>query len=134
MRKRTRPITAVLVKYARTSTAEQIAALLPRGGDRGDRFLLASASDLTDREELEEKLRQAQKMEAIDQLTGGVACASAAVDRSLISRHSSSAITARICNSIVEAALNARGVATPRQGAWTATAVRRTLARVQTLA
>ena len=34
----------------------------------------------------------------------------------------------------IAAALNARGVATPRGGTWTATAVRRTLARVEALA
>jgi DNA invertase Pin-like site-specific DNA recombinase len=37
-------------------------------------------------------------------------------------------------NTALAAALNTLGVATPRQGAWTATAVRRTLARMETLA
>ena len=37
-------------------------------------------------------------------------------------------------NKGIAAALNARGVATPRQGQWTATAVRRLLARVEALA
>jgi PAS domain S-box-containing protein len=39
----------------------------------GDRFVAAAARDVTDREHLEDQLRQAQKMEAVGQLTGGVA-------------------------------------------------------------
>ena len=57
----------------RTTTIDVMCVLVPEVAAGGDRFIITTARDLTEREQLEAQLRQAQKMEAIGQLTGGVA-------------------------------------------------------------
>ena len=57
----------------RTTSIDVMFVLVPEVAEGGDRFVITTARDLTEREQLEAQLRQAQKMEAIGQLTGGVA-------------------------------------------------------------
>ncbi len=57
----------------RTTTIDVMFVLVPEMAEGGDRYIITTARDLTEREHLEAQLRQAQKMEAIGQLTGGVA-------------------------------------------------------------
>jgi len=56
-----------------TRAIDVMFVLVPGQTDSGDRFIITTARDITDREQLEAQLRQAQKMEALGQLTGGVA-------------------------------------------------------------
>ena len=57
----------------RSRTIDVMFVLVPGVDESGNRYIITTARDLTDREQLEAQLRQAQKMEAIGQLTGGVA-------------------------------------------------------------
>lgn len=56
-----------------TRTVDVMVVLVPGETYGGDRFIITTARDITEREQLEAQLRQAQKMEAVGQLTGGVA-------------------------------------------------------------
>lgn len=57
----------------RTTTIDVMFVPVPPHDDSPDRYIITTARDLTEHEQLEAQLRQAQKMEAIGKLTGGVA-------------------------------------------------------------
>ena len=64
--------TRLLSKDGRT-VVTQLAVALVRDADGKPDFAIAMAEDVTERKQLEEQLRQSQKLEAIGRLAGGVA-------------------------------------------------------------
>jgi signal transduction histidine kinase len=57
----------------RTRNIDVMAVLVPAPDQEGNKYIITTARDMTDREEIEAQLRQAQKMEAVGHLTGGIA-------------------------------------------------------------
>jgi two-component system, NtrC family, sensor kinase len=57
----------------RTRTIDVMVVLVPGQGATGEHFILTTARDITERDELEAQLRHSQKMEALGKLTGGAA-------------------------------------------------------------
>jgi PAS domain S-box-containing protein len=56
-----------------TSAIDVMAVLVPGPDNEGNKFIITTARDMTEREGIEAQLRQAQKMEAVGHLTGGIA-------------------------------------------------------------
>ncbi|MEJ0020261.1 MAG: PAS domain S-box protein [Acetobacteraceae bacterium] len=102
----------------RTMTIDVMFVLVPEASEGGDRFIITAARDITEHAQLEAQLRQAQKMEAIGQLTGGVAhdfnnLLAVIGGNAELARRRPSGNTARQMDNILRA--TERGVALTRQ-------------------
>ncbi|MEO5576411.1 MAG: PAS domain S-box protein [Gaiellaceae bacterium] len=62
---------AIFVTKAGTTVVAQLATALVRDADGKPGYLIGMAEDVTERRQLEEQLRQSQKLEAIGRLAGG---------------------------------------------------------------
>ena len=57
----------------RTRSIDVMSVMVPGPDEDGNKYLITTARDMTDREAIEAQLRQSQKMEAVGHLTGGIA-------------------------------------------------------------
>jgi PAS domain S-box-containing protein len=67
-----RRYTALRTIGGATRTIDVVFSLVPQRGEGGQPLLVAAARDVTEMRQIEDRLHQAQKLEALGQLTGGI--------------------------------------------------------------